>query len=212
MIDSRVSTKDEKFLQLALNLARRHVGLTGKNPSVGCVITCGNIILGRGTTQLGGRPHAEVISLNKLSKKNKKNSTIYVSLEPCSHYGKTPPCVNKIINSKLKRVVYSINDLDPRTSGKSLNILKSSKIKVKKDNNKIGIIIGIEKYQNLNNIDAPYSCKGGACASCVAKLKSGEVQLEQNYILTDSEIEEGLIITCQAYPVSEEIYVDVDDI
>tara|TARA_B100000963_G_scaffold299239_1_gene271211 strand:+ start:601 stop:885 length:285 start_codon:yes stop_codon:yes gene_type:complete len=63
-----------------------------------------------------------------------------------------------------------------------------------------------------NNIDAPYSCKGGACAACVAKLKSGEVELEQNYILTDSEIEEGLIITCQAFPVSEEIYVDVDDI
>ena len=63
-----------------------------------------------------------------------------------------------------------------------------------------------------NNIDAPYSCKGGACATCIAKLKSGEVELEQNYILTDSEIEEGLIITCQAYPASEEVYVDVDDI
>lgn len=63
-----------------------------------------------------------------------------------------------------------------------------------------------------NNIDAPYSCKGGACATCIVKLKSGDVVLEQNYILTDSEIEEGLIITCQAYPNSEEIYVDADDI
>ncbi len=63
-----------------------------------------------------------------------------------------------------------------------------------------------------NDIDAPYSCRGGACATCIAKLKSGTVELEQNYILTDSEIEEGLIITCQAFPTSENIYVDADDI
>ena len=61
-------------------------------------------------------------------------------------------------------------------------------------------------------IDAPYSCRGGACATCIGKLKSGTVELEQNYILTDSEIEEGLIITCQAFPTSENIYVDADDI
>jgi len=63
-----------------------------------------------------------------------------------------------------------------------------------------------------NDIDAPYSCRGGACATCIGKLKSGTVELEQNYILTDGEIEEGLIITCQALPTSEEIYVDTDDI
>ena len=63
-----------------------------------------------------------------------------------------------------------------------------------------------------NDIDAPYSCRGGACATCIGKLKFGTVELEQNYILTDGEIEEGLIITCQAYPTSEEIYIDADDI
>ena len=63
-----------------------------------------------------------------------------------------------------------------------------------------------------NDIDAPYSCRRGACATCIGKLKIGTVNLEQNYILTDSEIDEGLIITCQAYPTSEEIYVDADDI
>tara|TARA_B100000524_G_C23648337_1_gene369282 strand:- start:137 stop:424 length:288 start_codon:yes stop_codon:yes gene_type:complete len=62
------------------------------------------------------------------------------------------------------------------------------------------------------NIDAPYSCKGGACATCIAKIKSGSVELEQNYILTDGEIKEGLIITCQAFPTSNELYIDVDDI
>jgi len=63
-----------------------------------------------------------------------------------------------------------------------------------------------------DGVDAPYSCRGGACATCIGKLKSGTVELEQNYILTDREIEEGLIITCQAFPTSEEIYVDADDI
>ena len=62
------------------------------------------------------------------------------------------------------------------------------------------------------NIDAPCSCKGGACATCIAKIKSGSVELEQNYILTDGEIKEGLIITCQAFPTSNELYIDVDDI
>ena len=63
-----------------------------------------------------------------------------------------------------------------------------------------------------NDIDAPYSCKGGACATCIAKLKSGSVELEQNYILTESEIDGGMILTCQGYPTSNELTVDVDDI
>ena len=75
------------------------------------------------------------------------------------------------------------------------------------DKNKTVLETAIE-----NDVDAPYSCRGGACATCIGKLKSGTVELEQNYILTDSEIEEGLIITCQAYPTSEEIYLDADDI
>ena len=77
MIDSQISKKDKKFLRIAMNLARRNVGLTGKNPSVGCVITYGEIILGRGNTQLNGRPHAEVMAIKQASehtlyKNNKK--------------------------------------------------------------------------------------------------------------------------------------------
>mgnify|MGYP005672445897 FL=1 len=78
---------------------------------------------------------------------------------------------------------------------------------VEGDKNKTILDTAIE-----NDIDAPYSCRGGACATCIAKVKSGTVDLEQNYILTDGEIEDGLIITCQAYPTSKEIYVDIDDI
>ena len=62
-----------------------------------------------------------------------------------------------------------------------------------------------------NDIDAPYSCKGGACATCIGRLKRGTVDLEQNYILTDGEIEDGLIISCQAYPTSTELFLDIDD-
>ena len=75
------------------------------------------------------------------------------------------------------------------------------------DKNKTVLDTAIE-----NDIDAPYSCKGGACATCIAKLKSGSVELEQNYILTDSEIDAGMILTCQGYPTSNELTVDVDDI
>ena len=71
---------------------------------------------------------------------------------------------------------------------------------VEGDENKTLLDTAIE-----NDVDAPYSCRGGACATCIGRLKTGTVNLEQNYILTDSEIDEGLIITCQAYPTSDEI-------
>ena len=125
--------KDKYFVRIANNLAKNSLNLTGPNPSVGALIVKNDKVISFGSTSFSGRPHAEDNALKKLSKKNKKNSTIYISLEPCSHYGKTSPCVDKIINSKIQRVVYSINDIDPRTSGKSYKILKSKKIYVKKN-------------------------------------------------------------------------------
>ena len=77
---------------------------------------------------------------------------------------------------------------------------------VEGDKNKTLLDIALE-----NDIDAPYSCKGGACATCIGRLKKGTVELEQNYILTDGEIEDGLIITCQAYPTSDGLFLDIDD-
>ena len=77
---------------------------------------------------------------------------------------------------------------------------------VEGDKNKTLLDIALE-----NDVDAPYSCKGGACATCIGRLKKGTVELEQNYILTDGEIEDGLIITCQAYPTSDELFLDIDD-
>ncbi len=122
--------KDKYYINLANNLAKSSSGYTGPNPSVGAIIVKNDKVISFGSTGSSGRPHAESNALKKISKTKSKDSTIYISLEPCSHYGKTSPCVNKILNAKIKRVVYSINDVDPRTSGKSFKILKSRKIKV----------------------------------------------------------------------------------
>ena len=122
--------KDKYFINLANNLAKNSLGYTGSNPSVGAVVVKNNEVISFGSTGTSGRPHAEAYALNKLKNKVKKNSTIYISLEPCAHYGKSPPCVNQIISSKIKRVVFSLKDIDARTSGKSYKILRSKQIKV----------------------------------------------------------------------------------
>ena len=114
----KFNKKDRYYMNLAFKLARDKVGLTGENPAVGCVIVKNNQVISLGQTGINGRPHAEFNAI-KESKQNLKGSKIYVSLEPCTHYGKTPPCVNKIIDSNIKRVVYSINDVDVRTAKKA---------------------------------------------------------------------------------------------
>ena len=116
------------FSKLAFEQAAINLGSTGTNPSVGCIVEKDGCVLSSATTSIFGRPHAEFQAL-----KNKKfyNANIYVSLEPCSHYGKTPPCTSKIINSGIKKVFFSIKDLDVRTRGKSSQILKKKKITVK---------------------------------------------------------------------------------
>jgi len=96
---SKFNHKDKRFMRLALNLASDRIGLTGENPSVGCVIVKNNQIISTGQTGMNGRPHAEQNAIT-YSKNNIKNSNLYVTLEPCSHYGKTPPCVKTIIRNK----------------------------------------------------------------------------------------------------------------
>ena len=119
--------KDSYFTKLAFEQAKINLGCTGKNPSVGCVIEKNDSVISTGHTSLNGRPHAE---FNALSKNvNFKNATMYVSLEPCSHYGKTPPCTNLIIKKKIKKVFFSINDNDPRSSKKAKIIFKNNKIR-----------------------------------------------------------------------------------
>ena len=119
-------------MRLALNLASQRIGLTGTNPSVGCVIVKNDEIISIGQTSENGRPHAEINAI-KSARKSLKNSSIYISLEPCSHYGKTPPCTKAIIKSKIKKVFYAIDDVDHRSSKKAYFLLKQKKITVKKN-------------------------------------------------------------------------------
>jgi len=121
--------RNSYFMNLALQQARKVLGNTGSNPAVGCVITKDDNVISAGFTSINGRPHAETNAINLY--KNKLNySNIYITLEPCSHHGKTPPCVNLIIKKKIKKVFFSINDPDQRSYKKSIKILKKHKIKV----------------------------------------------------------------------------------
>jgi len=127
----KFSKKDKKYMKLALILAIVRQGLTGVNPSVGCVIVKNDEIISIGQTNYDGRPHAEYNAI-KNSNVNLEGSKMYVTLEPCNHYGKTPPCTNLIIRNKIKEIFYSVEDIDKKVKGKSFKILQSKNIIVKK--------------------------------------------------------------------------------
>ncbi len=119
-------SSDKKIMNFAINLAENNKYLTGTNPSVGCVIAKNNKILSFANTNNGGRPHAESIALSK--NKYNRGTSLYSTLEPCSHHGVTPPCTNAIIKNKVKRVYYSVEDKDLRTFNTTKKILSSKNI------------------------------------------------------------------------------------
>ena len=127
----KFSSKDKNYMRLAINLARARKGLTGDNPSVGCLIVKKDKIISIGQTGYNGRPHAEYNAI-KNSLENIKGSKMYVTLEPCNHYGKTPPCTNSIIKSGISEIIYGMDDIDKKVKGKSFKILSNKKINVKK--------------------------------------------------------------------------------
>ena len=118
-------------MELALDLAKSRHGLTGSNPSVGCVIVKNDKIISIGQTSFNGRPHAESNAINN-SYEDLKGSKMYVTLEPCCHHGLTLPCTDSIIKAKISEVIYAVIDIDQRVRNKSFKILKSNKIIVKK--------------------------------------------------------------------------------
>ena len=127
----KFTLKDKKYMKLALDLARARKGLTGDNPSVGCLIVKNDKIVSIGQTGYNGRPHAEHNAI-KNSIEKLKGSKMYVTLEPCNHYGKTPPCTNGIVKSGISELIYSMDDIDKRVRGKSFKILSAKKITVKR--------------------------------------------------------------------------------
>ena len=142
---NKFSKKDKKYMSLALTLASARHGLTGENPSVGCIIVKNDEIISIGQTGYNGRPHAEYSAI-KNSSEILDGSTMYVTLEPCNHYGKTPPCTKEIIKNKIKEIIYSVEDVDKKVKGKSFKILKSKNIIVKK-----GLL-----SKEINNFYEPY--------------------------------------------------------
>lgn len=121
---------DESYIQLALEIAKKGIGEVSPNPLVGCLLVKNDRIIGAGYHQKFGANHAEINAIEN-AKEPVDGSTLFINLEPCSHYGKTPPCVDKIIENKIKRVVIGTLDMNPVVSGKGVQKLKSAGIDVK---------------------------------------------------------------------------------
>ena len=120
---------DRRFMDLALSLGRRGLGRTWPNPAVGAVIVKDGVIVGRGWTQPGGRPHAEVEALRRAGEAA-RGATLYVTLEPCSHHGKTPPCADAVIAAGITRVVSALEDPNPEVAGEGHGRLRAAGIAV----------------------------------------------------------------------------------
>ncbi len=121
---------DKIFLKLVLNLAKKGSGSTWPNPMVGTVIVNNGEIIGQGFHKKAGLPHAEIAALRNIKGQKAVGATLYVNLEPCSHFGKTPPCVEAIVKSGVSRVVCCTLDPNPKVAGQGVNILKKAGIEV----------------------------------------------------------------------------------
>jgi len=124
-----MSPDDLRFMRAALALGRRELGATAENPAVGALAVKDGVVVGRGWTQAGGRPHAEPMALQQAGDAA-RGATLYVTLEPCAHHGKTPPCADAIIASGVTRVVCGLTDPDPRTAGQGFARLRAAGIAV----------------------------------------------------------------------------------
>jgi diaminohydroxyphosphoribosylaminopyrimidine deaminase / 5-amino-6-(5-phosphoribosylamino)uracil reductase len=120
---------DRRFMQLALTLGRRGLGRTWPNPSVGAVVVRDGVIVGRGWTQPAGRPHAEPVALERAGEAA-QGATLYVTLEPCSHVGKSPPCADAVIAAGVKRVVSAAEDPNPEVAGQGHARLRAAGVTV----------------------------------------------------------------------------------
>jgi len=124
-----VNQAPSQYMARALALADSALGSTSPNPSVGCVIVKNGIVIGEGHTLPPGQAHAEVVALRQAGD-NARGATVYVTLEPCSHYGRTPPCADALIEAGVSRVIYAIDDPDDRVAGRGAARLRQSGIEV----------------------------------------------------------------------------------
>jgi diaminohydroxyphosphoribosylaminopyrimidine deaminase/5-amino-6-(5-phosphoribosylamino)uracil reductase len=124
-----VNAADIRFMDLALGLGRRGLGNVWPNPAVGCVVVRNGRVVGRGWTRPGGRPHAETVALAQAGAAA-RGATAYVTLEPCAHHGRTPPCAEALVAAGVARVVTAIEDPDPRVAGRGHALLRAAGIAV----------------------------------------------------------------------------------
>lgn len=143
---------DQYFMELALRLARERKGLTHPNPTVGCVIVKDGKVIAQANHERAGLPHAEAKALS-IAGESARGSTLYVTLEPCTHFGRTPPCVDAIIKAGVKRVVIATLDPNPLVSGKGVQRLKEAGIEVT-----VGVLE--EEAKRLNEDFFTYITKG----------------------------------------------------
>lgn len=120
---------DQRYMAAAIRFARRHLARTGTNPSVACLLVKDDVIVGRGITAKGGRPHAEAIAIAEAGALT-RGATAYVTLEPCAHHGRTPPCAEALVTAAIARVVVAATDPDSRVSGQGNAILRAADIEV----------------------------------------------------------------------------------
>lgn len=132
-VQQNVQSDDHRFMAAAIRLASRHNGRTRKNPSVGTLVVRddghGPYIAGRGVTAVGGRPHAEAEALKEAGSLA-RGATVYVTLEPCSHYGQTPPCAHALVKAGVARVVIAADDPDSRVNGKGIAWLRQAGVAI----------------------------------------------------------------------------------
>jgi diaminohydroxyphosphoribosylaminopyrimidine deaminase/5-amino-6-(5-phosphoribosylamino)uracil reductase len=129
MAEEPASALDRRFLSAAIRLGASALGTTWPNPAVGAIVVRSGIVVGRGRTALGGRPHGEAMALNEAGRAA-RGATLYVSLEPCSHEGGTPPCVDAILAAGVARVVAAIGDPDLRVAGRGFARLRDAGVEV----------------------------------------------------------------------------------
>ena len=116
---------DRRFMKKALALAEKGLGLASPNPSVGCLIVQNGRAIGQGWHEYASRDHAEVRALQEASS-GAQNATAYVTLEPCCHQGRTPPCADRLIQAGVRRVVVARSDPNPLVSGRGIELLRSA--------------------------------------------------------------------------------------
>jgi diaminohydroxyphosphoribosylaminopyrimidine deaminase/5-amino-6-(5-phosphoribosylamino)uracil reductase len=147
-----MSKDDERFMKRALRLSERARGQTSPNPLVGAVLVRDGRIVGEGYHRRAGEPHAEVVALDRAGGLA-KGATLYVSLEPCCHFGRTPPCVDRIIERGVSEVVCALTDPDPRVSGRGIEKLREAGIEVR-----LGVLE--EAARNTNEVYLKYITTG----------------------------------------------------